>query len=736
MHAQTFLMTLQHARWAIAFTVLLVMAAGSPALAGDETSAKPITFQSVYGPNATLHPYGKPAPRFQWLPDGEHYLRIAQGWFQKVNVATGESTPFFDESLIGPKIRQQLAWGRGGGFDSAYESIWFQRDNDLHYRRLDGSFKCRLTHSAGREEMATFSPDGKFVAFVRNDDLYVVDVATQQERRFTTDGGGVIRNGKADWVYWEEVFGRQSRAFWFSGDSTQIAFLRFDDAPVSEYVMTDNLPSGQTVRRTRYPQAGSPNPLVTLGIASVREGTVRWVDLSQYPKEDRLIVRVGWQPDGETMYFYAQNRTQAWLDFNIVRPGSDVPVRLFRETTAAWVDDPGEPWFLEDGVFLLTSWRSGRRHLYRFDSEGTECRALTEGDWDVDQIQAVDESGGWVYVTGSKDSPLADNLYRVKIETGEIDRLTRGPGTHRISLAPGSRYFIDRSSTLTAPPQSTLHDVSGKQVRVLDQADATLLDEYRFGDQELIEIPARDGKRINGSLLKPADFDPNCRYPVWLSVYGGPHYPLVQNRFDRMHRLFDEVLATAGIVVLRVDPRSSARGGEGGAWTAFRQLGVAELRDLEDTVGWLTGQPWVADTRIGMGGHSYGGFLTAYAMTHSKLFACGIAGAPVTDWRNYDTIYTERYMDTPQNNPEGYHASSVVEAAGKLHGRLLILHGMQDDNVHLRNTTQLVHALQQADRDFEVMVYPRAKHGLHGRHYRRTMYEFILRNLRPDDRLP
>ncbi len=269
-------------------------------------------------------------------------------------------------------------------------------------------------------------------------------------------------------------------------------------------------------------------------------------------------------------------------------------------------------------------------------------------------------------------------------------------------------------------------------MRQLHQTTIPDLEQYQLGTYELVQIPAQENVILNGSLLKPANFDPTRRYPVWIRVYGGPHYPTVKNRWSKSFQLFDEVLATSGIVVFRVDPRSASGNGARSAWTAYRQLGRSELRDLQDAVGWLKSQNWVDGERIGLSGNSYGGFLTVYAMTHSKLFAAGIAGAPVTDWRNYDTIYTERYMDTPAANPQGYKNSSVVGAAANLHGRLLLLHGLLDDNVHVQNTIQLANALQESDRTFELMFYPRARHGLHGTHYTKTMYDFIIKTMQPE----
>jgi dipeptidyl aminopeptidase/acylaminoacyl peptidase len=296
----------------------------------------------------------------------------------------------------------------------------------------------------------------------------------------------------------------------------------------------------------------------------------------------------------------------------------------------------------------------------------------------------------------------------------------------------GSLY-VDSWSDHQNPTQVCLFNGDGEKVRTLDTNPVPALDEYALCPVELFRIPTRDGFELEASLIKPPDFDPQKQYPVWLQTYGGPHAPSISDSW-RGGRTFEQLVAQMGILAFRCDPRSASGKGARSAWAAYRQLGVQELQDLEDALDWLTKKPFVDASRMGMSGHSYGGFLTAFALTHSQRFAAGIAGAPVTDWRNYDTIYTERYMDTPQNNAEGYQKTSVVEAAGDLHGRLLLIHGARDDNVHVANTFQLAHALQRADKTFEMMVYPSNRHGISGNHYRRLMVDFIRETMFPDAR--
>ena len=455
---------------------------------------------------------------------------------------------------------------------------------------------------------------------------------------------------------------------------------------------------------------------------------MRWANLGDYSETASLLVRAGWTPDSENVYCYIQDRAQTWLDFCMVSREGGKPKRLFRETTKAWVDDPGPPSFLKDGSFLLLSERTGWKHLYHFAQDGKLEKAITAGPWEVRTLQRYDEPSGWIYFSATRDSPIASNLYRIRLDGSHLEHLTSSTGDHRVKVSPKGNLFIDSHSSHASPTQVQLYRSDGSAGRTLDTNPVYALDEYRLGKLELVQITTPDGFVLEGSLLKPADFDPQRHYPVWFMTYGGPHAPTVEDSWSR-RRAHDEMLAHLGFLVFRCDPRSASGKGACSTWTAYRRLGVQELKDIESAIGWLTQYPFVDASRIGMSGHSYGGFLTAYALTHSKLFAAGIAGSPVTDWRNYDSIYTERYMNTPQENPDGYRVTSVVQAARNLHGKLLLVHGLMDDNVHLQNSAQFLQALQRADKDFEVMFYPRTRHSISGKHYQRLMVDFIRRTL-------
>jgi dipeptidyl aminopeptidase/acylaminoacyl peptidase len=719
----------------------------------ERTMNKPVSYEAVYGGGRPLSFEGSPVTGLIWLDDDEHFLQVKEGRLYKVRALTGRAEPFHDPEKMAralsalPTISKQnaetLARGvtpmagfgrrRGGGGQPVFHmnpqrtGALFEVANDLYYCPFDGGKAVRLTKTPAREELVTFSPNGQFVAFVRDHNLYVVDVATQAERQLTTDGSELVSNGKPDWVYGEEIYNYQ-KTYWWSPDSSHLAFLRIDDSPVPRFTVVDEIPGRQTVENTPYPRSGDPNPRAKLGIVSAAGGAVQWADLANYSETASLVVRAGWTPDSTQLYFYVQDRAQTWLDFCTCGPQGGTPTRLFRETTKAWVDDPGDPTFLKDGSFLLASERTGWKHLYHFDKSGKLLRPVTAGTWEVQGFQRLDEQAGWVYFIGTRDSAIAQNLYRVKLDGSGLERLTASPGTHQVNVSPKAGYFIDTNSSFTTPPQVRLHKADGSPARTLDTNPVYAREEYRFGKEELLQIKTPDGFILEGSVVKPPDFDAKRRYPVWFMTYGGPHAPTMHDTWSG-GRVHDQVLAHMGFLVFHCDPRSASGKGACSTWTAYRRLGEQELKDIETAIRWLTSHPYADAKRVGMSGHSYGGFMTAFALTHSKLFAAGIAGAPVTDWRDYDSIYTERYMNTPQENPDGYDATSVVKAAARLHGKLLLAHGLIDDNVHVQNSVQLVQELQRADKDFEIMIYPRSRHGIMERHYRRLMIDFMRRAL-------
>ena len=727
-----------------------------------QAQQKRLTLDDIYSPTARVNFSGTPAPGFAWIDQG-HYAwpRGADEGFGavdwlKVDAAAGTSVALFDAARaetalaalpgVAAADARRLLRSRDLVFNAAYTKALITIADDLYLCDFTTYRAARLTAAAGDEDEPTFSPDDSKVAFVRHNDLFIVDTATSRESALTTDGAARVMNGLLDWVYEEEIYGRgEKRAYWWSPDSSRLAFLRIDDTAVSTYITLDDISYDPRVETWQYPRAGDPNPTVKLGIARATAGSpdpITWVDTSKYAGTDFLIVRVAWNPAGRLVY-EVQNRTQSWLDLNVidtVATGSApaTPATLFRETSPYWInsEDTTTPTWLADGTFLWLSGRSGFTHAYHYSATGAPLKQVTNGKWELRSLHGVDEKNGWIYFSGTERSPIGLDVYRVRADGTGFERLSNAQGTHHAGFSPGFAFFIDSWSDVSTPAQVRLHRADGREVRTLHANRVTALADYRLTKPEFVQVATRDGFVMEAMMIKPPDFDPSKRYPVYQFTYAGPHSQEVKNVWQ-LQNMYHQLLAQRGIIVWICDNRTASGKGLESTWPAFKHLGEVELRDIEDGVSWLKRQPYVDGTRIGIHGWSYGGFMTAYTLTHSTSFTMGIAGGTVSDWRNYDSVYTERYMGTPRENPDGYRNSSPRFAAGNLHGALLLMHGAIDDNVHVQNTMQLAYELQQAGKTFGLMLYPKSRHGVTDpslvRHMYGTMLDFTLQHLTPTE---
>jgi len=606
--------------------------------------------------------------------------------------------------------------------------------DDLYYCDFSAGAARRLTTGAGAEEEPSFSPDGRSVAFVRGNNLYAVGVTGGAERPLTMDGGPAVFNGKLDWLYQEEIYGRgRFRAYWWSPDSSRLAFLRLDERPVPEYTVVDHIPYRPVLEVTDYPKAGDANPLVSVGVSRVAGGGTVWVDTSAYPADDMLVVNVDWTPDSGHVVHQIQNREQTWLDLRLADATNGRPRTLLRETTPAWVNENGNPVWMKDGSFLWISERSGFRHVYHYRADGTLMRPVTTGRWDVRTLYGADEAGGAVYIASIERSAIGVDIYRTPLDGSARTLLLQKEGTHRASFNPAYTQFIDVWSDINTPPQVRLHQADGRDVRVIEANPVRALSEYRLSKPEFIQIKARDGYVLDGVLIKPPDFNPTRRYPVYQFTYAGPGAGVVRDRWAGTQTMFHQLLAQHDIVVFMLDNRSAGGRGAESQWPVYGRLGEMELQDLEDGAAWLRQQSYIDGSRVLLSGWSYGGFMTAYALTHSTSWAAGIVGAPVTDWRDYDSIYTERLMKLPRNNPDGYRRTAPRFAADTLYGRMLLIHGTMDDNVHMQNSVQFAYELQRAGKLFEFMTYAKSRHGFTDarliKHLQQSMFDFVERTV-------
>jgi dipeptidyl-peptidase 4 len=711
---------------------------------------KLLTIEDIFDPVKKVSFSGTPAAGVEWLRDGTHYLQNRKqdgvNVLTHVDARTGEAAPFFDAARmeaalaklpgIGREDARRLAHLSSYKLNPAQTAVLLNHNLDLVYYELNTDAAARLTTDPAAETEEDFSPDGRLVSFVRGNDLYVIDLAARRERRLTKTGGEKILNGVLDWVYEEELYGRGNRrGYWWSPDSSRIAYLSIDESPVHTFPVVDHIPRRQVLEETPYPLAGDPNPLVRLGVVEPAGGdNTRWVEAAGYEPTDLLVVRVSWTPDSRRVVYQAQNREQTYLDLNAADPSSGRSSRLFRETTKAWVEAVDDnPRWLKDGSFLWRSERTGWQHLYHYAADGKLVRQVTDGPWEVRGIDALDEAGGWVYFHGTEHSHIAEHVYRVRLDGTGLKRLTEAEGSHSASFNPSATLFVDKWSDVNTPTQTRLFSADGAQVRVLDENRVAALSQYKLGKAELLRVKTRDGFEMEALMIRPPDFDPAKKYPVLEFTYSGPHAPQVKNSWGGSTYMWHQLLAQKGYIVWYLDNRSASGKGAQSAWVSYKNFGPLELRDLEDGLGYLKTLPYVDGSRIGIWGWSFGGYMTTYALTHSKQWKLGVAGGTVADWANYDSVYTERYMLTPEHNPEGYKAGSPLAAAANLSGKLMLIHGAIDDNVHMANTIQFAYELQKAGRQFDLMLYPKSRHGVTDpllvKHMRQMMTDFIVANL-------
>jgi len=686
-----------------------------------------------------------------WMKDGRRlsYLDKAPDssadtiWI--VDTETGSHAPLFDPASLrvddhsDPIPVHAFSWSPGETKLLLPERApaRFSPQGNLFLYDVPAGRMARLTNTDRPQRSAKFSPDGTLVGFVRDDDLWTIDLETREERQRTHDAGPTTYNGRFGWVY-EEELGLVDGWSW-SPDGTRIAFFQQDESAVPEVLLPDYDDLHMTPHRTRYPCAGDPNPTVRIGVITLESGEIRWMDIEpadddeSYEGGEFLIARMQWTPRGDGLLVQRMNRIQNRLDILLADPLTGAMEVLFTETDNAWVDVPDEVKFAGDDQLLRVSDKDGWRHLYLHALDGKRIRQVTTGEWDIDQVAGIDAAGGTVFFTAARPGPTERNLYRVSLEGGEPGCLTESTcGWNEAIFSPDSLYYIHTHSTINQPARVSVRTTAGDEKAILDESSSPNLARYRLGDWKLLQFTTSEGITLNARLLMPRDFDPSKRYPVLMNTYGGPGSQVVRNRWAGGTALWSHLLAQQGYAVFMVDNRGTGFRGAEFKKSVCQRLGQDEVTDQVEGARYLAGLEWVDPKRIGIWGWSYGGLMaTLCMMLGADVFRAGIAVAPVSDWRLYDSIYTERYMRRPCDNPDGYHAGSPVTHAGKLRGRFLLIHGLLDDNVHFQNSARLATALHDAKRHFQTMVYPGKKHGIEDRHFHlfMTLTEFLRRNL-------
>lgn len=739
----------------LALFALMTLATALPA------HAERLTLEAITG-NAPLS--GPTLTKPQVAPDGSRvtFLRGKDSDRNRLDlweydVASGQTRLLVDSSVVLPgeevlsdeekarRERQRIAalsgivdyqWSPDG------KALLFPLGGELYLYDLSRSGKDavrKLTDGGGFATDPRISPKGGFVSFVRERNLWAIDLASGKEIQLTRDGSDTISNGVAEFVADEEM--DRHTGYWWAPDDSAITFARIDESPVPVQKRYEVYPDRTEVVEQRYPAAGDRNVLVRLGVIAPKAGAKpRWIDLGA--EQDIYLARVDWR-DPQRLTFQRQSRDQKTLELIETTLATGKQRTLVTETSKTWVPLHNALHFLKDGRFLWSSERSGFEHLYLASEDGQALAPLTQGEWVVDALLGVDESAGLAYVAGTRDGATETHVYAIPLAGGEPRRLTRTPGMHTATFARNASVFVDNWSSDTTLPQIELFKADGTRLATLlaneagDPAHpyAKYLGAHR--PTEYGTLTAADGATpLHYSVIKPAGFDPKKKYPVVVHVYGGPAAQTVTRAWPgRSDGFFNQYLAQQGYVVFSLDNRGTPRRGAAFGGALYGRQGTVEVDDQLRGVAWLKAQPFVDPARIGVYGWSNGGYMTLMLLAkHSEAYACGVAGAPVTDWALYDTHYTERYMDHPQANAAGYREASVFTHLDGLHAKLLLVHGMADDNVLFSNSTKLMSELQKRATPFELMTYPGAKHGLRGSdllHRYRLTEDFFARCLKP-----
>lgn len=685
-------------------------------------------------------------------------VRRKDTWMQ-VDLATGNETKW----AIQQQLQQRLSRLSGVKQDQAKKTASqiagrLEHVNETVLAKIGKSLAIVsaraparwLTRDASTWKNATLDPTARHVAYTRDGDLFLLHIATGRTLRMTQDASETMLDGILDWTYQEEIFGRGNyRAFWFSPDGNWMAMLRIDISRIEPYVITKASAARGSSVNQRYSKAGDPIPQAELYIWDLRKSDKlgvpppRLVDRST-PQQERIITGVWWHQHKLRLMYSISDRLQTWRELRYVDEpflmgNTNKSTGLIREESPAWVEPPAAPGFLADGSFV---WRSalptGRSRLFWIRADGVVMVPLSPEDFDVREFFVPDD-GSFAIVTGdAKETTVGKHAYRIDLsQTRErapkLIPLTSGSGWHDVNVSPDATAFVDRHSSLLQPPSLSVYPSKGGGFDSISLDQSRLSVPGELTKPELFRIESEGDATLPAVLYRPRDVSESNRYPVVVETYGGPQAPVVTDRWSGSRALYRELLARRGIATLVVDNRSSAGRGVADTWAIKGKVGEIELKDVLAVVNWLKEQSWADTDRLAIRGWSFGGFLTLYAMTHSQAFKAGIAGGSVTDWREYDSFYTERYMGLPSENGKGYDATAPVKAADKMHGHVLLIHGEVDDNVHPSGTLRMAEALQRAGKDFDLMIYPGAAHAVHDPqqvwHLMRMTDRFLARHL-------
>lgn len=710
---------------------------------------KPITLEAIYrdGVFSPKSVYG-----VNWMNNGQYYTSLSNtksgSYIIKYNVTTGLAV----DTLLTP----QGLTPKGGTKPLVVDDYQLSADEkkvlvstqtqsiyrhsyvaEYYVYDLPNNTLAELS-GGGKESYATFSPDGSKVAFVRDNNLYFVDLTNNNQKRVTTTGKiNEIIHGTTDWVYEEEF--SFVKGFEWAPDGSKIAYYTFDERAVKEYNMQIWGPLYPIDYKFKYPKAGEANS--TLAISVYHLNNEKSVKMDIGGETDIYIPRINWTENPDLLSIRRMNRLQNQLDLLHANANTGESKVILTEKSEAYVDLE----FIDDLTylannkhFIFSSERDGYKHIYLYDMNGKLIRQITKGNWEVSEFLGIDEKSDLVYFTSTEVSPLERHLFSINIQGKNKKRLTEKSGTHQIDFSPDFTYYLDYFSDANTPLVVSLHKApSGKLIKVLESNKELQenIAQYGFNKKELFQFTTSQNVTLNGWMIKPDNFDPNKKYPVLMFVYGGPGHQTVKNSWDTRDLPWFQLLAQKGFIVVSVDNRGTGARGAQFRQLTYGNLGKLEVQDQIEGAKHLGSLPFVDKNLIGIYGWSYGGYMASLTMTlGAEYFAAGIAGAPVTNWRFYDTIYTERYLKTPQENPQGYDAYSPINHVSKLKDPFLLIHGTGDDNVHFQNSVALQDALINAGKQFESFYYPNQSHGVRGKarlHLHQLMTNFLEKHLKP-----
>jgi dipeptidyl-peptidase-4 len=726
---------------------LSIALTGAAALA-QSSASKVLTVERIYSSPSLS---GELTQGIEWAPDGKRisYLQTmgdaSELW--TMDATTGERKVLVKAETLAAVMQPEKThavqatglgriqpdnylWSPGG------DSLLFIGSGSLVLLDLKTMAPRQIVTGGSDLEDPKFSPDGKWISFVRDSNLWVVNLSKGGLRALTSGGSEEVLKGKLDWVYPEEL--DCTTAYWWSPDSSRIAYYEMDERPVTRYPIVDMSSPAGAIEYTRFPQAGELNPIVRVGVVQVSGGETTWMNTGT--DTDVYLPRVDWLRDSRHLAIQRLNRAQNRLDLLFLDIGGRTQRPVLTESDKYWVNISDDLYFFSDGKrFLWSSERTGFRHYYLYDLAGKELDQLTSGDWGITGTSgfgpgaashpAVDEAHGCIYFLSNKDDVREAQLYRVSLADKSITRITKEAGTHDVVPSPDAAGFVDKYSNSMTPPRQDLYRADGTRVAAINENKVAELGTYEMSPVEYVDVAADDGTKLYGMMIKPANFDASRKYPVIIDVYGGPQVQYVKNAWAGSDFLWQESMAEKGFIIFSLDNRGSYNRGHAFETPIYHRMGKVELEDQLAGVKYLKSLPYVDGSRIGIWGWSYGGYMTLDALFNAPdVFKAGVSVAPVSNWRLYDTIYAERYMGRPQDNASGYQESSPSNQARNLKGKLMLAHGTGDDNVHFANTSEVINELIQAgEYPADLAIFPGRGHPIGDRPARIQLFEQITR---------